>query len=465
MPETIFGKLDFPYSTVKYFKYDDEGNKIKIQKGKNLEDSSSSSNKQEQSQSGKGNGHSQQSSISSSLSTCDTGISAGTGSTHSQSSGFTNDSPINPLRKKLLKKNVHYLDSDTFIKASYDYLKLFDLLGTAASIVKSDITGNIHKLEKFTEEFCSCVGTVNVKGECIIAEMEGKQNTQNIQKRSLENQDDEGQGKDESEDYEYVYQYSYDDEYTDDPFFNDINTETYKPETTIQSSSTFLTEKISDLSKKLAKTTASTKNTIGNVTNFLTSNDQESQIDESNSQIATSSPGVGETCHQKCNLFSIIYKELLDDTTDITSNKNTDKKLPKSAADALVWLKRGLWMIQQFFENMLNSEDKDTVQAFQKAYNSVLAPYHNFIAKGLVSGAMRLTPNYKSFINSACTTKTDKTEKITTCEKKYGTSEEKFKQREKVVTEEVQLYMHDLKKVLLFIDEFYKKYNINDLQP
>ncbi|KAM7346722.1 glycolipid transfer protein [Cochliomyia hominivorax] len=56
------------------------------------------------------------------------------------------------------------------------------------------------------------------------------------------------------------------------------------------------------------------------------------------------------------------------------------------AANALLWLKRGLQLICTFFENILNDKEKSDVvkKHLQDAYERTLKPYHGFIVQSTI---------------------------------------------------------------------------------
>lgn len=56
------------------------------------------------------------------------------------------------------------------------------------------------------------------------------------------------------------------------------------------------------------------------------------------------------------------------------------------AADALLWLKRGLQLIYKFFENILNDKQNSDVvkKHLQDAYEKTLKPYHGFIVQSTI---------------------------------------------------------------------------------
>lgn len=79
-----------------------------------------------------------------------------------------------------------------------------------------------------------------------------------------------------------------------------------------------------------------------------------------------------------------------------------------SATDALVWLKRGLWLFCQFLSNVIDGEE-DAQKAFSSSYNATLSKHHNFIVRGIVGTALRAFPGWEKLM-PLFLTKHDKTE-------------------------------------------------------
>lgn len=175
-------------------------------------------------------------------------------------------------------------------------------------------------------------------------------------------------------------------------------------------------------------------------------------------------------CFKNCNIFSVCYKEMLDaatgrsnsggNTRDVTvqsyySNTGTPKRFHQTSTDALIWLKRGLTMLSKVFLQLLNGE-RDPSRAFQRAYEVVLQPHHGYMTKLAIKSAMKLgVGGFDSFLNAACSYKTAESQE--TCE---GLPKE---EREKVVMDELRVYIYHMDKLIEFIDTFYEKYGIDDL--
>ena len=68
-----------------------------------------------------------------------------------------------------------------------------------------------------------------------------------------------------------------------------------------------------------------------------------------------------QKCSKGSNLLDLVQSEIDAGTTE--------KK--DSATDALLWLKRGLWMLYYFFEKVVETEGAvDGKQAFNEAYRA-----------------------------------------------------------------------------------------------
>merc|ERR1712226_843068 len=69
-----------------------------------------------------------------------------------------------------------------------------------------------------------------------------------------------------------------------------------------------------------------------------------------------------------------------------------------SATDALVWLKRGLWLFCKFLKSLVNGERNPTT-AFNGAYNETLSKHHNFVVRGMVKVMLNALPSQESLLD------------------------------------------------------------------
>jgi len=148
------------------------------------------------------------------------------------------------------------------------------------------------------------------------------------------------------------------------------------------------------------------------------------------------------TKYNKEDLLGIVQVEIDDGTTGKSN----------SATDALLWLKRGLWMMYHFFEEIVASEAKTPgTEAFQKAYNSQLAPHHNFIIKGIIRSGLKTTSmSVKDFVDKVCAYKVSG-DSGDTC---HGIADRDAKT--KVVLREIAAYIAEMQKLLNIINKFYE---------
>merc|ERR1712088_287423 len=72
--------------------------------------------------------------------------------------------------------------------------------------------------------------------------------------------------------------------------------------------------------------------------------------------------------------------------------KQNSTKAKGSGTDALVWLKRGLWLFCQFLLNVVNGE-RDAQKAFSSSYNKILAPHHNYFVRKLFNVGLMAFPS------------------------------------------------------------------------
>lgn len=422
MPETVFGQMQYNFSTVHFFKLNENGEiTILNLNTKNVEDNFKIFNKNSSVLTGivpagdklrenllkvdslldekhekflkQNKGHTANNpSVGSTQSNTDSGV-----------GGVSPDNEKNLEHSVLLQKNLHYLDSFTFLQACKNYVKLLDMLGPASKIVKKDVNNNINKLERFIGKFCD--SGVQIEKKCVGQELgAGSQDSVDAPTHQAENSPSHEDVKRQAMsqvtptkvlEVEETHDYSdYGNYYYVDQFYNQQTAKNYVPEPS-------KTENVTSsfMGWSLFKTGDS------QATENRSKRETDSHGDSTGISVSASSETLTKCIGKNCNLFSIIFKELLDDTTDITNPNKSHKKFHETATDALVWLKRGLWCIEKFFENMLRSEEKNPSLAFQLAYDETLRKYHDTIVGYMVSTAMSLTPKYETIVADACSVK------------------------------------------------------------
>merc|ERR1712227_759260 len=70
-----------------------------------------------------------------------------------------------------------------------------------------------------------------------------------------------------------------------------------------------------------------------------------------------------------------------------------------SATDALLWLKRGLWMMAKFMRSMINGE-RDANKSFTVSYNETLKPHHNWMVQKLFVVGLKMIPDFNGFLDT-----------------------------------------------------------------
>merc|ERR1712062_349539 len=115
------------------------------------------------------------------------------------------------------------------------------------------------------------------------------------------------------------------------------------------------------------------------------------------------------------------------------NNGTTESK--GSATDALLWLKRGLWMMVKFMQSMLNGE-RNATKSFNAAYEVSLKPHHGWMVQKMFGVGLSMIPDYQGFLIAM-------------------TSADFSGNKEEVVMREMGEYISSLNDVLLHIDQFY----------
>jgi len=145
------------------------------------------------------------------------------------------------------------------------------------------------------------------------------------------------------------------------------------------------------------------------------------------------------------NLFAILQREIDAGTTAKSG----------SSTDALLWLKRGLWMMYYFFSEIVETEGKTTASAaFNKAYTLTLSAHHNFAVRFAISTGLSMAPSLDKFINAVCSyqVKGDLNAEHS-CMKTTNDPE----RRTQIVMSEIAVYIKDMRNLLELIDDFYKE--------
>ena len=128
--------------------------------------------------------------------------------------------------------------------------------------------------------------------------------------------------------------------------------------------------------------------------------------------------------------------ETIEEIVEFEINKKTTTS-KGSGTDALVWLKRGLWLFCQFLTNVLNGEE-NAQKAFSKSYDVTLAKHHNFIVKRLFSVGLMAFPSWETLMPLF----------LTKHEKSEGTEKE-------VLHKHLSVYLGGMRPLLEQLDLFY----------
>jgi len=126
------------------------------------------------------------------------------------------------------------------------------------------------------------------------------------------------------------------------------------------------------------------------------------------------------------------------DTLELLVQREIDEKSTTrsgSATDALLWLKRGLWMMVKFMQSMLNGE-RDANKSFNAAYESSLKPHHGWIVQQAFYVGLKMIPDFNGFLDSM-------------------TGQGFQGDKEKAVMEEMGPYITAMQDILLHVDAFY----------
>lgn len=113
-----------------------------------------------------------------------------------------------------------------------------------------------------------------------------------------------------------------------------------------------------------------------------------------------------------------------------------------SATDSLLWLKRAMEFVQHFIAEVSAGERSLDVAA-GKAYSRSLRRYHGWIVRGVFNLAMRAVPYHKDFLKVLGS---------------LGTEE-----GERQVTADMAAFAASLGEIVLILNQFYHKYNLDPL--
>ncbi|XP_011188877.1 glycolipid transfer protein [Zeugodacus cucurbitae] len=153
-------------------------------------------------------------------------------------------------------------------------------------------------------------------------------------------------------------------------------------------------------------------------------------------------------------LFTPVISDMNGNITKLTKVYNMDKikyvyledmiilnvNVNNFAADALLWLKRGLQLICTFFENIFHdAQCADVLKPhLQNAYERTLKPYHGFIVQGTIKIIYNWVPTRSQLIGQG------------------ETHDENL--------QELQKFLPTMRSHLNRIDALLKQYNLDDVK-
>lgn len=150
---------------------------------------------------------------------------------------------------------------------------------------------------------------------------------------------------------------------------------------------------------------------------------------------------------QHTNLLQLIQTEINNSTTESSG----------SATDALLWLKRGLWMMYHFFNELVQTNGTMTAnEAINIAYDRTLSKHHNFFVRPIFYAALKTLPTYEKFVKSICSYKVPGDESP----EESCINIEDGEVRAEVLLKEIEYYIEGLKEVLMVVDRFYADNNL-----
>jgi pleckstrin family protein A (phosphoinositide binding specific) protein 8 len=89
-------------------------------------------------------------------------------------------------------------------------------------------------------------------------------------------------------------------------------------------------------------------------------------------------------------LQGIVQSEINEKTTNV---KN-------SATDALMWLRRAIWFLQEFMREFTLRFNPDIGECVNGAYSNTLKQYHNWVVRSIFSLAVRSVPTKEDFLKT-----------------------------------------------------------------
>jgi len=122
--------------------------------------------------------------------------------------------------------------------------------------------------------------------------------------------------------------------------------------------------------------------------------------------------------------------------------KQNSTKAKGSGTDALVWLKRGLWLFCQFLTNVVNGEE-NAQKAFKSSYETTLAKHHNFVVKRLFSVGLMAFPSWETLMPLFLTH-----------------HDESEGERKDVIFEHLKEYLGGMRPLLEDLDLFYMSHKL-----
>jgi len=117
-----------------------------------------------------------------------------------------------------------------------------------------------------------------------------------------------------------------------------------------------------------------------------------------------------------------------------------------SATDALMWLRRAIWFLREFFNEFSKKKNPEMHECVYIGYQNSLRQHHNFVVRGIFKLAVKALPTKDDFIKSLAVNKDDFLENKT-----------KF---EKQILEDMKVYAVGIDKCLDLLEKFYKSHSL-----
>lgn len=89
-----------------------------------------------------------------------------------------------------------------------------------------------------------------------------------------------------------------------------------------------------------------------------------------------------------------------------------------SATDALLWLKRAIWFLREFFREFIYAKNGEVTACISKSYELTLKKYHNWIVRGIFSLAIKAVPTRENFFKGLSLKETNTDENSPTFQQK-----------------------------------------------